>query len=353
MSREAKESGEFVNTYIDERVAVLIPEFEALVSFKPRDRERGKNDLKGWKSLAVREAALLREKYPDDSAVEERTYNTALRQVTSLKKYLRQAAKSQLKDAANHYPVMTIINHFGEALSFLFSEYKTKQNEKYRQRVEVRSSDEKRITLDMSNYIEKAFKVLTIAANDGINLTDVDWRDVSCALALVTGRRMAEIHLSATFRQVDSHEVIFTGQLKGKSRKIDGENLRDVEFRIPTLVPAELVVKSLEWLESNGKRLDRSDDAERVNKRWGKVLSEKIKESWMVVPDEVWQAVDPKDKMTYHKLRGAYFVAVMGSMQGTFSSMKRKAPEILGDKDLTAIEPYERFDIAPGSITKL
>jgi hypothetical protein len=55
---------------------------------------------------------------------------------------------------------------------------------------------------------------------DGATKDEVNWRDVSCAISLVTGRRMGEVHLSGQFNQVGSHEVIFKGQLKGKSRKL-------------------------------------------------------------------------------------------------------------------------------------
>ena len=92
---------------------------------------------------------------------------------------------------------------------------------------------------------------------------DVEWRDVSCVLALVTGRRMGEVHLSGVFTQVSEYEVAFSGQLKGKSRKVKvGERklaLRDYEFSIPTLVRAELVVKGIAWLEANGKRFERDE----------------------------------------------------------------------------------------------
>ena len=90
-----------------------------------------------------------------------------------------------------------------------------------------------------------------------------------------------------------------------------------------------------------------------VNRRWSKPLSEQIKKTWMIVPDEVWQAVDTEDKMTFHKLRGAYFIGVMGAMGGSFAAMKDQAENILGDKDLNAIEYYDRFELAPGTKTRI
>lgn len=366
---------EFKNTYVEERVKVLLPEFERLIVFsegkstfkdKNDKKRKGKTQLRkdgdaqngiyGWKSLAVREAGILKANYRNPSLSEdEQTYSTCLRQIPDLIKGLKDAAKNQLLDDANYHPVLTVIEHFRGALTFLFSEYRAASNEVYRNRVQERSKSDVQLVIDPTQYLQKAFDTLTIAANGGTNLKDVEWRDVSCALALVTGRRMAEVHLSADFEQVSDYEVQFTGQLKGKSRKQDGKELRYVPFNIPTLVPAELVVKGLKWLGENQKRCNKSDDPKLVNSRWNKVLSERIKEHWLIVTDEEFQQIDEKDKMTYHKLRGIYFICALNNISGkkTFTKMKELAETILGDKDITAIEPYERFEVAEGAVTRI
>jgi hypothetical protein len=352
MSRTLKQMKELENTFIDERVAILLPKFEALAPYGRKERENGKpsEGLEGWKKLAANQAAMLKLRYPDNKPEPERTYNTCLRQITALKKALKAAAKTRLKDHANYHPVLTIITHFGNALSFLFSPYKSLQNETYREEVKERSAPENRIELDLSPFLKLAYDVLTQAAN-GAAKDELNWRDVSCAISLCTGRRMGEIHLSGEFRQVGTYELGFKGQLKGKSRrlKVKGQDgsikqvaLRDFEFTIPTLVPAELVVQSIRWLEGNGKRFGRHEDPERVNRTYSKVLSEKVRE-WAIMPDG----------MTYHKFRGAYFRACIQNSSVDPFDWEDYARAILGDDDSATIKAYKRFVLKPGSVTRI
>ncbi len=337
MSRQVKTADELENSFVDDRVKVLIPKFEALAPYKRKKREEGdKNEgVEGWKYLAVREASVLKANYEP---------MTCLRQITALKKALKSAVKTHVKDHANCSPVATIITHFGEALSFLFSEYTIAKNEKYREAVRERSSPENRVELDLSPFLKQAHEILS-AVKKGASKEDVEWRDVSCALALATGRRMGEIHLSGEFKLLGEYEVAFRGQLKGKGRKVKIEGskvaLRNYEFPIPTLVRAELVTEGIEWLEANGKRFERDEDPERVNRRWSKVLSERVKDEWSFMPD-----------VTYHKFRGAYFRACVENANVDPYDWEDFARAILGDDDSATIKAYKRFVIKPGSVTK-
>jgi hypothetical protein len=338
MSRTLKTTDELTNTFIEQRVRILIPKFEALAPYKRKQREEGikSEDLEGWKYLATKEASILKANYEP---------MTCLRQVTALKKALKSAAKSQVKDHANYHPVLTIIAHFGDAISFLFSEYTVAKNERYREAVDVQTAPENRIELDLTSFLQQANEVLT-QVKCGATKDDVEWRDVSCALALVTGRRMAEVHLSGEFKQVGDYEVSFRGQLKGKARKIkqDGKKvaLRDYEFTIPTLVRAELVGKGIEWLDANDKRFERDEDPERVNRRWSKVLSERVKDEWYIF-----------EGMTYHKFRAAYFRACVENASVDPYDWEDFSMRILGDDDSATIKAYKRFLIKPGSTTKI
>jgi hypothetical protein len=339
MGRQLKTADELQNTYVEGRVKVLIPKFEALAPYKRKKREEGdKNEgVEGWKYLAVREASILKASYDEPL--------TCLRQITALKKGLKSAARTHVEDHANYSPVMTIITHFGEALSFLFSEYTIAKNERYRGAVKERSAPENRIELDLSPFLKQGHEILS-AVKNGATKEDIEWRDVSCALALVTGRRMGEIHLSGEFRCLGEYEVGFKGQLKGKSRKVRVEGnrvaLRDYEFPIPTLVGAELVVKGIEWLEVNGKRFGRDEDPERVNRRWSKVLSERVKDEWSFMPD-----------VTYHKFRGAYFRACVENANVDPYDWEDFARAILGDDDSATIKAYKRFVVMQDSVTRV
>lgn len=344
MSRVLSKADEISNSYIDARVQYLIPVFEGLAPYKISDRKKGRGDLPGWQSLAIQEARLLRINYPDERPEAEREYGTCLRQITVLKKELKKAAKTQLKDPMLVNQVLTIITNFGNALSDQFAAYKFQQSTRYKETVEERRQEENRIEIDLTNSLQFAFDVLS-AINVG---EDVNWMDVSCAIALATGRRMAEVHLSAGFEKVDEYSVIFKGHLKGKTRrvKVGGKAVpvRDYGFTIPTLLPADLVCFGLQWLEEKGKRFPSNEDPERVNRRWSKVLNEHVKD-WDIFPE---------NERTYHKFRAAYFRACVENDPTVDKyDFADYAEEVLGDKDETTINSYKRYQIKPGSITKI
>lgn len=359
MSRQLKQADELENTYVDERVKVLIPKFESLAPYKRKEREKGKSlgtgeKLEGWQNLALNEARILKSRYPDSSPDDKKIYGSATSQVTRLKKALKTEAKKLVKDPANYYPVQTIIVHFGEALSFLFREYKSRSNEDDRAAAKERTASENRIELDLTSFLKEAHRILVLVSN-GATTSDIEWRDVSCAIALVSGRRMAEVHLSGEFRSTDDYQLRFKGQLKGKARKVkiptdDGNKkdvmLKDFEFTIPSLVKAELVVKGIEWLDEKGKRFPKEEKPERVNARWSKVFSERVNDEWFLF-----------EGMTYHKFRGAYFAACVknAETEGSVKSVdyERYAFQILGDNDSETVGRYKRFDIKPGSLTRI
>ncbi|WP_138506534.1 protelomerase family protein [Nostoc sp. PA-18-2419] len=344
MSRELKGVDELENTYIDERVSWLLPQFEALAPYKLTQRKKGVGDFLGWERLAVIETKNLKINYPDSRPEDEKEYGTALRQITALKKALLTAAKTELKDHALINPVKTIITHFGNALSYQFASYKERQNSRYRETVTERREKINRIEIDLTNSLKYAHNVLT----DIKNGQDANWLDVSCAVALATGRRMAEVHLSATFEKIDTYKLAFKGQLKGKTRKIrQGDkavHLRDVIFKIPTLISAELVCFALQWLDEKGKRFPQDEDPERVNRRFSKTLNEACK-SWDIFPT---------DERTYHKFRAAYLrAAIVNDGNVDPYDFIDFAKLVLGDDDESTINAYKRYEIKSGTLTRV
>jgi hypothetical protein len=345
MARQLLQADELSNTFIDDRVKILLPQFEALAPYKITQRKKGVSELTGWHKLAIQEARLLKLNYPDDKPEDDKEYGTALRQITALKKSLKLAAKTELKDAALLNPVNTIITNFGNELSNQFAIYKENQNTRYRETVTERRKVENRIEIDLTNSLKYAYNILTDIKNgeDSIN-----WLDVSCAVALATGRRMAEVHLSASFELIDSHTVAFKGQLKGKDRKIrvvdKAVKLRDVTFKIPTLLPADLVCFALDWLNSKGKRFNKDEDPERVNRRFSKTLNQACKD---------WD-IFPSDERTYHKFRAAYLrAAIINDGNVDPYDFLDFAKEVLGDDDESTINAYKRYGIKEGSLTKI
>ncbi len=116
------------------------------------------------------------------------------------------------------------------------------------------------------------FAVTVLSSLD--KLKPSQWKAVSVSLAITSGRRMAEIHLSSTqFELVDNRHVMFTGQLKAKGTAAEYFS-KNPAYEIPTLVDAELVVLAHEWLKSNGKVVD---NPERADRRYAKDLSDFLK----------------------------------------------------------------------------
>lgn len=105
-------------------------------------------------------------------------------------------------------------------------------------------------------------------------LKSSDWKRVSVALAIATGRRMAELHhVDTRFEYVNKNHVKFTGQMKIKGSAADYfEKLPS--YDIPVLIDAELVIKGHEWLKKNGKVVD---STKAVNRRYSGDLSDYLK----------------------------------------------------------------------------
>lgn len=343
MSRQLSAKSELRNLYVERVIARVLPAFEALAPYKLNQRKKGVNDLPGWEKLASVEAKNLKVYYPDTAPEEERTYSTCLRQITAIKKGLKAAARTQLNDEALYHPVCTIITHFGNALSFQFASYKEKQNIDYRQRVDVRRQAGNRVTIDLSNSLRYCQNILIEVVEGG----SPNWMDVSCAVALSSGRRMAEVHLSAQFSKINDYTIGFKGQLKGKERKVKIDdravNLKAVEYKIPTLLKADLVIVGLDYLDKKDKRFDSNEDPERVNRRFSKTLNLHCKQF----------DIFPEDERTYHKFRAAYFRACVVNEGIDGFDFLDYAKTVLIDQDEQTIDSYKRYEIADGSLTKI
>lgn len=372
-------SEEMENTYVQERANVLVKEFytlavesEGMTGSKALNfRKNGdiRKGIDGYRALAVREARALRDKYRNPDIPEsEQNYQTCLTQITKLKREISKQIKNNLPDSAFAVKTKNIATGFNERLSDQFSEDTAKKNFEYRNRVQSRIENQASIQCNPWSYLETAEKLLR-AVKENPDTTSVDWRDVSCALALVTGRRQSEIHSMGEFAVHSPYEISFKGQSKGKSRIciVDSEGffireamkgekgvpLKEVKFIVPTLVEASLVVSGIDFLESKDRRIHGDDEIElneRVNKRWNKPLGECLKANWCIVSDSEWQAVDTKDKMTYHKLRGIWFkIAIERYLGSDFEKGLDMASKLLGDADIKAIQPYRRVKIVTES----
>jgi len=295
----------------------VVKNLERVLTLDEKDREKGTKRVAGWADIAKYFAEEIKQNYKDSESSQ-----------ISAKKRLKRALKgfnrNWLQEPDNYDRVKFLIEQFGQKLDDLFYLTQKKVNERYRDTVSKRSDVEKHIDCNLTPWLIKAYQVLegirlgrnifttpygnTVLRLDGV---EYSWASVSCALALVTGRRQSEIHLSGTFKPKDRYEILFKGQLKGKDReKTDiNERLIDREYTFPTLVPTDLVVSGVEFLELTDKRLDPSIyNPEDVNQKFSKKLAQEARK-WEIIPDSAWSEFDKNDRWTYHKFRCVYYAA--------------------------------------------
>lgn len=179
---------------------------------------------------------------------------------------------------------------------------------------------------DDSILLNKSYKISTVAKNKDkqdiaiaalakecqITLDELanggspHWTKVTKALILGTGRRPCEVHHTAEFTVVNEYSLRFKGQAKTR----DSDGSKD-DFEIPTLYPAQLMVKALEYLGEQGKRLPldfEGDSSKAVNKKYGMAHSRSmqkypcpIKDIRKFYAELMWRihATSSREKHTY------------------------------------------------------
>ena len=191
--------------------------------------------------------------------------------------------------------------------------------------------------IDVGLMLERADKTLRAIASD----KKPRWIDVSIALALVTGRRMSEIHATGSFKWVDDYSVEFKGQLK-KAGETDS-------YVIPTLIEARFVVIGHEYL----KMLDKYvvNEPKLAHSRYSKDISCRGMGLWYTeclpglknYTDEKGKTVSVR---TYHRLREMYAltcVKVCGPKDPSAYQLIAFYKGILGHSEVgTQFLAYER-----------
>lgn len=343
------------NKFVNFWVAKLQPLLDRASCLEDKKREKGvkspneEMNILGWKPLAVMLVSYTVKHYETSA---DKGYRQAKKVCKELLTYYRNCGK-QVGDRE-----MDTWVSFNSHVNDLYAIYKEETRADYGLRVKQRKEKTKRIEVDLTKYLEQAHSTLT-EASEG-KLTKTAWKRVSASLALVTGRRMAEIHQTAIFKQIDDHLIEFSGRLKTAF-----SSSRETVYQIPTLVDAELCIAGLKWLESHGKRLDMEGDPMRVNAKYSKELSQEIKENWYVVPDEKWKEVetlegkdvkDSKASMSYHKLRACYHVCCKANWResgGDEDDYGEAARNWLADDKDASVNSYKRLSTVEGSLTRI
>lgn len=166
------------------------------------------------------------------------------------------------------------------------------RNTEYKKNIGTRKLDKTEIKVQP--LIDWATEVLK-GVND--DLKKKHYKEVSIALALVTGRRQAEIHVSETsFSKVrNKRAVSFTGQLKTRGEATEYFD-KNPSYDIPTLVDSQLVINAHEWLKANDKT---ADSPKKVHVKFCRYLNEA-----MTVFNEKFGL--NHDKVSYKSLRSIY-----------------------------------------------
>lgn len=163
--------------------------------------------------------------------------------------------------------VKSINEHYkGDDKGYVVSELRRKFSsitsdikKEYASKVADEAREQRQVKFDLLfSWVENVLKTPEIST----------WKELSIALSLVTGRRMAEVHgIKTVFLTTeDEYKVSFEGQLKTKGRGDIGA------YEIPTLVPAKTVIAAWEKLKDSGKIMS----ADEVNRKLSKGFSTEL-----------------------------------------------------------------------------
>jgi hypothetical protein len=261
----------------------------------------------------------------------------------------------QLEGNADDTPLVQLIKLWGGTYDSVVEEHTTKINSQYREKAREQALDP--TIIDISVWLTLARNILQ-AVVDG---KQVQWEAVSFALALVTGRRQAEVHCTAQLLEVlteaaavaiaapiQGYAVLFAGRGDRKfgqtkvrtGTEAEKEWLARPTRVIPTLVPADLVIAGWQWLEKNGHKVEHEDE---VNAAFnGKLRTFMMK----IAPG-----------LSYKNLRDFYAVACWRNWLKdgvSETSLPERLKEVLGHGPLGDATPsYRKFCLQDESLARV
>ena len=133
-----------------------------------------------------------------------------------------------------------------------------------------------------------------IARRAALLLKSDSWSQIAAGLAVVTGRRAAEVMQTAQFEQASAWSVWFTGALKRRGEEVG------LRFEIPTLVKAASVISAT-------KRLRRAVDTEGMsNREINRAYSHAIAQACDRTFSDLVPSREGKDNLYTHLFRSVY-----------------------------------------------
>ena len=149
-----------------------------------------------------------------------------------------------------------------------------------------------------------------IARRAALLLKSDSWSQIAAGLAVVTGRRAAEVMQTAQFEQASAWSVWFTGALKRRGEEVE------LRFEIPTLVKAASVISAT-------KRLRRAVDTEGMsNREINRAYSHAIAQACDRTFSDLVPSREGKDNLYTHLFRAVY------STIATFWYCPSEVPEL-------------------------
>lgn len=132
---------------------------------------------------------------------------------------------------------------------------------------QVKGKNREKTSVEIAQLVADCHKTLEQLAN-GLN---PHWTKVSVAVALGTGRRMAEVHSLGQFEVTGDYQLHFCGQ--AKTRGVDDAK---TDYTIPTLFQAATLKRAIEYLDEQERRLEpelQKADRNAVNRAFAMALS--------------------------------------------------------------------------------
>lgn len=132
---------------------------------------------------------------------------------------------------------------------------------------QVKGKNREKTSIEIAQLVSDCRKTLDDLANG----KQPHWSKVSIAVALGTGRRMAEVHSLGQFEVTGDYQLHFCGQAKTR-----GVEDAKTNYTIPTLFPAASLISAIAYLEEQERRLDpevQKRDRNAVNKAYAMALS--------------------------------------------------------------------------------
>lgn len=229
---------------------------------------------------------------------------------------------------------------FGRSLAAVFKDEYTAKKTSYTLDIKAKTGDV--ALVKVAGLLEWAIAVVN-------NPQGYPWKELSVALALVTGRRLSELHSTAVFTLIpgSSDRVTFSGQLKTKGREVGA-------YDIPVLTEASKVVAAHEVLRNasrlyGGKEIKVAwfPDPKAAHNSLSRPLSQVVKKHTgkleVVQPSSQPKGIKDSEDFTFHGMRELYVHIAVKVYRQPGTDVGALASRILGhaETDITTWQSYQ------------